>query len=189
MQTVNTKTLPIAMRYAQALLAFSSESGAVAVVEKEAQILLVVLRQDGKFENALNILHYQNLDSAAFFDKLSAALKLSKPMHGLLQLLGRNKRLPCLTGVLQEFLRVAAKSRNEIAGVITTAAPLPEATCTELAQKISTYLKSTVLLKNQVDPRILGGAILSVDSKMLDVSLGQYLKTLEINAKNALNSL
>ena len=91
----------------------------------------------------------------------------------------RTNRLP---QILEEFVALAAASRQKVSGEIITAIKLDDATVTRAAAELSRVTSKDVQLFQKVDPIILGGAIIKVGDLIIDGSLrrklGQIKETL-----------
>jgi len=67
---------------------------------------------------------------------------------------------------------------------LTSAEPMDAAQTAELVQKISTQLKTKVLLKEKIDARLLGGFTVKVEDRLFDGSIAGALATIKKDFKD-----
>jgi F-type H+-transporting ATPase subunit delta len=104
---------------------------------------------------------------AAILDKAGAAPLTKK----FLLLLTRKRRLFVLSDVIRAFEALLARHRGEVAATVTTAHALSAAEADELTRVLKENLGREPRLQMKVDPKLLGGLILRVGSRMIDSSL------------------
>ncbi|KAG8249868.1 ATP synthase subunit O, mitochondrial [Homalodisca vitripennis] len=68
--------------------------------------------------------------------------------------------------------------RGEIPCEVTTAKPLDDATKQELQAALKSFAKKgeNILLQTKVDPNIIGGMIVSIGDKYVDMSIASKIK-------------
>jgi F-type H+-transporting ATPase subunit delta len=80
-----------------------------------------------------------------------------------------------LLHIIEEFETVASSARQKVAGEVTTAIKLDDATLARLAAELSRLTGKNVQLFQKVDPTILGGAVIKVGEQIIDASLRRKL--------------
>jgi F-type H+-transporting ATPase subunit delta len=90
----------------------------------------------------------------------------------------RTNRLPA---IIEEFIALAAASRQKVSGEIITAINLDDATLARLSAELSRITNKSVQLFQKVDPAILGGAIIQVGEQVIDGSLRRKLNQIREN--------
>lgn len=98
--------------------------------------------------------------------------KLSPITINFVKTLAENSRLPYTSGVISAFGKIMSAYRGEILCSVTTAQSLDEANLTELKTTLNGFLAKGETLKLEVksDPSILGGMIISIGDKYIDMS-------------------
>jgi F-type H+-transporting ATPase subunit delta len=89
----------------------------------------------------------------------------------LLLLLASNRRLFVLADVIRAFEAIVAHHKGEIPATVTSARPLNESETVELRRILKEKLGREPQLNVKVDPKLLGGLVLKVGSRMIDSSL------------------
>lgn len=89
---------------------------------------------------------------------------------------GRAGLLPLLQPAYE---RIAMASEGRAVAMVTSAAPLDEATRTELAAKLTAVTGQQITLQESVDESLLGGLRVIIGSRMIDGSLKRRLEMLQ----------
>merc|ERR1712072_1121760 len=89
-----------------------------------------------------------------------------------------NGRLHQVDGFIDAFGTIMAAVRGEVACEVVTAKPLDAATQKEVEAVLAAFTKKGDVLKltSKVDPSIVGGMIVTVGDKYIDMSLASKLK-------------
>jgi F-type H+-transporting ATPase subunit delta len=117
-----------------------------------------------------------------FQDLLGSLLdeKLDEKKKHFLSLLAHNKRLPILSEIIALFNHYYAAFKKNTQIRIVTALPLEENMQQELVKALTERTNRTVSLKCEIDPSVLGGAVIHIDDKVIDASVrGKLTRLLE----------
>lgn len=103
---------------------------------------------------------------------MTAKEKFSPLTSNLMNLLAENGRLNNTPGVVSAFSTIMSVHRGEVPCSVTTASPLDEATLSELKTVLQSFLSKNQILKLEVktDPSIMGGMIIRIGEKYVDMS-------------------
>jgi len=85
--------------------------------------------------------------------------------------------------MMPAFRAMLARHRGETSAAVTAASKLTKAQVTALKQALKAALGKEVMLEERVDPKLLGGLIVKVGSRMIDSSLRTRLNTLKVAMK------
>ena len=85
--------------------------------------------------------------------------------------------------MIRAFRAMLARHRGETGATVIAAAKLTEAQITALKQALKAALGNEVMLDQRVDPSLLGGLVVKVDSRMIDSSLRTRLNSLKAAMK------
>ncbi len=77
--------------------------------------------------------------------------------------------------IIEEFGVIASSARQKVAGEVTTAIKLDDATLSRLTAELCRLTGKNVQLFQKVDPTILGGAVIKVGEQIIDASLRRNL--------------
>lgn len=103
---------------------------------------------------------------------ITAKEKFSPLTANLMNLLAENGRLSNTQAVISAFSTIMSVHRGEVPCTVTTASPLDEAVLSELKTVLKSFLGQGQILKLEVktDPSIMGGMIVRIGEKYVDMS-------------------
>jgi F-type H+-transporting ATPase subunit delta len=97
--------------------------------------------------------------------------RFSRDLRNLVLLLVDKNRQHLLMAVLETFLELYDESKGMLKATLTTAVPLAEGEADRLSAGLSEKVGKRILLGENVDPGILGGAVLRFGDYIVDGSL------------------
>jgi len=165
-------------RYAHALYSAATKEKKLEVVEKDIKEIQGFLKTDAKLaEFMINPTVKRNEKR----DILTAALKKKNYSNITVNLFGalaENGRLNRLNSVVGAFDKMMSAHRGEIQCVVTTAKTLDQAQLGELKGALQGFLKKgeVLQLETKVDPSLIGGMVVTIGDKYVDMSMATKLK-------------
>ncbi|KAM4608610.1 ATP synthase subunit O, mitochondrial-like [Polymixia lowei] len=158
-------------RYATALFSAASKQKKLDQVEKElAQVSALI--KDPKLSSIVMNPHVKrSLKLKTFTDVLSRE-RLSPITINLITVLSDNGRLTLTPDVISAFGKMMSAHRGEVTCSVTTAQPLDEANLADLKVALNGFLAKgeTLKLETKTDSSILGGMVVSIGDKYVDMS-------------------
>lgn len=171
----------IPRRYAKALLKFAQEKGEAERVYTLMQTL------SGSFvkEPGLNKAVTNPFVDAAAKTKLlttaAGATAKDAVFADFIKLLIVNNRIDAVRGAALAYLDLYRKANNIYLVEITSAAPLSDSEMKRLRQIIGSHVGgATVEYHTDIDPDLIGGFVVKIDSERLDASIKNELKQLRL---------
>ncbi|XP_029021255.1 ATP synthase subunit O, mitochondrial [Betta splendens] len=158
-------------RYATALFSAASKQNKLDQVEQELAKLSTLIK-DPKISGVVMNPHVKrSIKQKTFTDALAKA-KVSPITINLINVLADNGRLTLTGEVIAAFGKMMSAHRGEVICSVTTAQPLDEANLADLKAALKGFLQKgeTIKLNTQSDPSILGGMIVSIGDKYVDMS-------------------
>lgn len=104
--------------------------------------------------------------------------ELDTPVRNFLQVLAANDRLLLLPEIFRQFQALKADHQRLVEVEVTSAAPLDEAQRSRLAEALVKRLGRDVRIEVEVDPDLIGGAIIRAGDTVIDGSLRGRLNKL-----------
>jgi F-type H+-transporting ATPase subunit O len=165
-------------RYATALYSAASKEKQLDAVEKDLISINGLLKKKGKFNDFLLNPSLNRTEKKLLLEKTLNEAKASKLTANLVGLLAENGRLNKLGGIANSYSQIMAAHRGEINCEVTTAKPLDAALQQELDAALKAFVKSgqTIKVASKVDPSIMGGMIVSIGDKYVDMSTASKVK-------------
>jgi F-type H+-transporting ATPase subunit delta len=96
----------------------------------------------------------------------------------LARLMIESRRVREIGAVVEEFEDLGDAAAGRTRATVTTAIELPTDERDELSRKLSARLGKQVVLRTQVDPRILGGLKLQYGDRLIDATVATRLQQL-----------
>lgn len=165
-------------RYATALYSAATKLKQLDVVEKDLEKMKNTLKTDRRFREFIkNPVIKRSLKMEAMKD-VAAKTKLSVASTNLLSLLAENGRLKRFDSVSAAFSTIMSGHRGDLQCEVTTAKPLDAESKAELEKTLKLFAKKgeNVILVLKVNPALIGGMVVSIGDKYVDMSVASKVK-------------
>ncbi|KYN38293.1 ATP synthase subunit O, mitochondrial [Trachymyrmex septentrionalis] len=165
-------------RYATALFSAATKQKALDAVEKDLISFQGPLKKDPILIDFIKNPSIKRKDKVEAFKAIGKKNGMNPTTENLLELLAENGRLVKLNAIINLYKLLMAANRGEVVCEVITASPLDADMKTKLESTLKRLLKKgeTALLTTKVDPSIIGGMILSVGDKYVDMSIASKIK-------------
>ncbi|XP_071609956.1 ATP synthase subunit O, mitochondrial [Heliangelus exortis] len=166
-------------RYATALYSAASKQKNLDQVEKELNRVWTLLK-DPKLGSVVMNPHTKNSVKQKAVSDALAKEKMSPITVNLMNLLAENGRLRHTPDIVSAFGKIMSAYRGEVLCTVTTAQPLDDASLSELKGVLGGFLSKGEILKleTKTDPAILGGMIVNIGEKYVDMSTRSKIQKL-----------
>ncbi|EZA50350.1 ATP synthase subunit O, mitochondrial [Ooceraea biroi] len=165
-------------RYATALFSAASKQKVLDAVEKDLVNFQALLKTDAKLAGFIKDPSIKRKDKAEAFKTIGSKVSMNPATANLLTLLAENGRLAKVNQVINLYKLIMAANRGEVVCEVVTAKPLDADTKNQLESALKGFLKKgqTILLTTKVDPSIIGGMVVSIGDKYVDMSIASKVK-------------
>ena len=171
--------LEIAQNYASALLSIAIDENKVIDYQKEVKELAKIIKDNPDF---LLLLDSRFLTVSERKEKVSEILvNFSLDIINFLKIIVEHTRVNYLEDILQAFNTLCNESRDIVEGLIYTAFPLEEKTLLKIKKKISQIENREVDLITRIDPSLIGGVKVVINSHVYDGSIKNQIEKMQIN--------
>jgi F-type H+-transporting ATPase subunit delta len=175
----------IAGRYATAAFELAMEERAVEALTQDLAALKKLLVDSPELARLVRSPIFSREDQARAMEAVLGQAKAAPLTRKLVLLLAQKRRLFMLADVIRAFEALLARHRGEIAAEVTSARTLSDAESSELKRVLKEKLGRDPNLTTHVDPKLLGGLVLRVGSRMIDSSLRTKLDALRTAMKGS----
>jgi F-type H+-transporting ATPase subunit delta len=118
-------------------------------------------------------------------DSVSQAAIFGSPEgRNLLKLLAENDRLGALAEISAQFDQLKAEQENRVSVTLVSASPVDAAQAEKISSALSRKLGRSVDLALELDPSLLGGAVIRAKDMVIDDSLQTRLRRLASTLAN-----
>ncbi|XP_044738478.1 ATP synthase subunit O, mitochondrial [Chrysoperla carnea] len=165
-------------RYAHALFSAASKQKQIDNVEKELKSFQESSKADPKLKELVDNPTIRRETKSLAMKQIATAAKYSSTTSNFLQLLAENGRLRKLDGMINAYNIIMAAYRGEVTCEITTATPLKPDQQQKLEAVLKAFVKPNekILVTSKVNPAILGGMLVSIGDKYVDMSIATKIK-------------
>jgi F-type H+-transporting ATPase subunit delta len=178
-----TGVAALAERYAKALFDIADERRAFDEVATDLRQLRAMLGASGDLMRLVRSPILSRLDQARAVAALAQRAELSPLIRDFLAVVARNRRLFAVPAMIDAFLAMLAARRGEVTAEVVAAQPLTEAQLDALSGHLRHTVGRRVFVDARVDPRLIGGMIVKVGSRMVDASVESKLRRLQLAMK------
>jgi F-type H+-transporting ATPase subunit delta len=168
----------LAGRYASALFDLAREQRQIDAVGNSLDALGQALLDSKDFSELVDIPLVSRDDAGKAFAAIAPQLKLDPVTTNFLGVLARNGRKNQLRPVIRAYRRLAADHRGETTADVITARPLNDDQLAALKQQLRARAGRDVSIAATIDPDILGGIVVKLESQMIDASIRTKLNRL-----------
>ncbi|CEF66038.1 ATP synthase subunit O, mitochondrial [Strongyloides ratti] len=165
-------------RYASALYSAAVKSKTLENVDKDLQKVKQLYETDAKFKEFAINPTLQNDKKKEAVKKIAKALGVSKEATNFFGVLAENGRLNILEAVINSFESIMRAHKGELFVEVTSAAPLSKAHQSSLSDALGKFNKGgkNLTVKYIVKPEIVGGLIVNLGDKYVDMSMATRIK-------------
>ncbi|XP_056295164.1 ATP synthase subunit O, mitochondrial [Pseudoliparis swirei] len=166
-------------RYATALFSAASKQNKLDQVEQEMGKVSALIKNPNVSSVVMNPHVKRSIKQKTFHDAL-AKDKVSAITLNLIKVLSDNGRLTITGDVINAFGKMMSAHRGEVICSVTTAQPLGEVDLADLKVALKGFLQKneTIKLETKSDSAILGGMIVSIGDKYVDMSTKKKIQKL-----------
>ncbi|XP_076760007.1 ATP synthase subunit O, mitochondrial [Xylocopa sonorina] len=165
-------------RYATALYSAASKQKSLNNVEKDLLKFQGLMKQDAKLNEFVKDPSIKRRNKVEALKAIGGKISLSKETINLLTLVAENGRLAQLNSIINTFKLLMTAGRGEVSCEVITAKPLDAEMKSKVEAALQKFLKKgqTLLLTTKVDPSIIGGMLVSIGDKYVDMSVAAKVK-------------
>lgn len=170
----------LARRYARALVELGQESGLTDRLGEQLGSLVAVVHQDGGL--LFSVLGNPGLSTherRAVLDQVLERMSLHPYVANFMRLLIDKNRFENLADIHQAYLGMADDLARRVQATVITARALDGAMASRVRQTLESTTGKTVVLAQQVDPRVLGGMVVRMGDTVYDASIRARLESVE----------
>lgn len=169
----------LSARYANALYKTATRAGQLSKVESDLQDFKQMIETNPALESYIMNPVIARKDKAEDLGKICAGM--SEYTRGFFGVLAENGRLSELQKIIKTFEELMKAQRGEVEATVITAESLTKKQLKQVTQAVTTnYLEAgkNLVLKEKIDPSIIGGLQVQIGDKFLDLSIQSKINKL-----------
>ena len=171
--------LEIAQNYAEALLSIAIDDNKVIDYQKEVKELKKIIVDNPDFTLLLDS---RFLSMEERMHNAETILKgFSPDVINFIKIIIKHNRINYLEDILNAFNSLCNENQDIVEGLIYSAFPLNESTLQKIKDKISQIENHEVDLIPKIDPSLIGGVKVVINSHVYDGSIKNQLEKMQID--------
>lgn len=165
-------------RYANALFSAASKENQLPHVQRDMKLIEELFKQNGRISETLKSPIVTKQEKYTLLQNLGKEYELNPLTLNVFQAMSENGRLSLLPKLLKTFDLIMGASKGEILATVTTAKELNAKQQKEVQAALQNFVKAGQVLRIEasVDPSIIGGMIVSVGDRYVDMSTRSKIK-------------
>ena len=183
MASETTGVSALAGRYAAALFEIAEERRVLDEVASDLRQLRAMLAASVDLMRLVRSPVLSRLEQGRAVAALAVRADLSSLVRDFLAVVAKNRRLFAVPAMIEAYLATLAARRGEVTASVTAAQPLNERQLEALGENLRRTVGRRVSVDVRVDPRLIGGLIVKVGSRMVDGSVENKLRRLQLAMK------
>jgi len=167
----------VAKRYAEALFQLAKEKGSIAEVQEQLTVVKEVLNENAQF---VEVIQTPSISQDRKLQAIDETFKSAHPfVLNLLKVLTERQRLNIATEVVDAYANLYNEENGVAVVTVQSVRELSEDEQASLKEIFKNQLsKQEVIIKNEIDPSILGGIKAKVGNTIYDGSVSDKLNRL-----------
>jgi F-type H+-transporting ATPase subunit delta len=171
-----------AIRYAKAILDLANSRGSASDVNDNMLLITSTISSNEELHTFItNPTTSVEVKESALLEVFSSVNATTK---GLLHLLFENKRFEILGEIATEYNVLFDEQNGVETAEVTTAIAMDATLQSKVLAKIATFSDKKIIIKNHVNPDIIGGFILKIGDKQYNASVANKLANLKRELSN-----
>jgi F-type H+-transporting ATPase subunit delta len=173
----------LAERYATALFDIADDRRVLDEVAGDLRQLRAMLAESADLTRLVRSPILSREEQARAVAAIAQRAGLSPLVRDFLAVVARNRRLFAVPAMIAEYLGKLAVRRGEVTAEVIAAQPLSETQMNALSENLRRTVGRRITVEARVDPRLIGGMIVKVGSRMVDASIENKLRRLQLAMK------
>ena len=171
--------LELAQNYASALLSLAIDDNKVIDYQKEVKELRKIIKDN---PDLILLLDSRFLGVEERMGNVETLLKgFSPDIINFIKIIIKHNRVSYLDDILEAFNSLCNENQDIVEGLIYSAFPLGEETLLKIKNKISQIENHEVDLIPKIDPSLIGGVKVVINSHVYDGSVKNQLEQMQIS--------
>lgn len=168
-------------RYALALFEAGAKQGDLDKIDADLKQINQLSEANKMFKQFLQDPSVPKMEKLTSLNEILKAMKVSETTSSLFEVLADNNRLNLVPKIAGTFEEIIASARGQIKAVVTTAEKLEDSQLATFRKGLEGTLQKgqSLILEQKVEPAIIGGLIIDIGEKHLDMSILTRVKKVE----------
>lgn len=168
----------LSRRYTKAVFELAREAGQEELIGRELEGFLAAYT-GSPLQTVLNNPAFEAASRKNILVEITRSLQLSPVTVHFLALLLERDRLTYLASIVSRYRRFLNEARGRVEAKIVGTTPLQPATLEKVRQLLGAISGKEVVLHEESDPELIGGALIQLEGKVYDGSVRTQLEKMK----------
>jgi len=168
----------VAIKYATALFRTAKRIGQVERISEDLVAISRLLKQNPRLLELLESPRVLEKDKKQLVDATFAP-HISEALLSFLRLVINKHRIEYILLMVDEFQRLVKEDRGIVEAQVLTARSLDQSLADRIREQMEKSTGKRIEMKVQIDPSLLGGAVIILGDKIIDRSIRYQLNQLK----------
>lgn len=171
----------IARRYAGAFFSYinANHASSAAKIWDELSALASLCSTNSDFANVVKNPTISHEEKLAIFSALKKSGKISDELYKFIAVLIEKKRLILLADIDKSVKQFIMEAENKLEAEAIFAEAASDAVKKELVKRLEHLTGKTIVLKDKIDPSVIGGVKVKLGSRLYDATIKGQLDKLK----------
>lgn len=171
----------IAHRYAGAFFSYINQNHAssAAKIWEEFSALASLCSTSSDFANVIKNPTISNDEKLAIFSALKKSGRISDELYKFIAVLIEKKRLTLFADIEKSVQQFIMEAENKVEAEAVFAEAANDAVKKELVKRLEHLTGKTIVLKDKIDPSVIGGVKVKLGSRLYDATIKGQLDKLK----------
>ena len=171
-------------RYAKALMLSSEDKNSlISNFKNDYEKLLALYTKSSNFRNFISTPLIKKQKKKELLIKILSQMKLCEEFIDFFKIVANHGKLFLVEKIYGEFRKLLDHKEGITEVTVTTTEPLDKKIEDEIVKSIGVQLKKKIRLNKLIDPDLIGGVIIKIDSIMIDNSIKTKLLNYNLNER------
>jgi F-type H+-transporting ATPase subunit delta len=178
--------LTVATRYAKSLIDLAQEKNVLEDIRKDMELFARTLRDNHQLQAVLANPIVAHIKKIKILDAIFGK-EVNKVTESFFRIMINKNRSIVLYSTAREFINQYNIIRNISRAYVTSATALSEENKKKMVAELESYTGGKIELHTKVDPKLIGGFILTIGDRQVDTSISSSLKKLKTDFARGIN--
>lgn len=164
-------------RYALSLFSIAKEEKQVENYKNTIKMIKQVMLENKDLVHLLSSYFILQEEKESVLDNIFS--QVDEYVLNFIKIIVRNKRMPEIIGIFNEFNKMCNGYLNIKEGIIYSTDELSESEIERIEQKMSRVIDTKVELTNSIDEKLIGGIKVVIEDQVFDGSIKNKLESLK----------
>ena len=164
----------VSLRYAKALILISKKSGLKQILN-DFESFIKLIETNKNLRMIINNPLINATKKSTILENLCKAIKTQKTFLGFIKTITKHNKIVIIEKVFSQFNKLIDINEGFTEVHLTTSTKLENEKLKQIEKIVSQKINCKVKLKKKVDPQIIGGIIIQINSLMIDNSIKSKL--------------